>query len=372
VKEVYGDEWIKAVTPKAKVALAKKLLQSAEEATDPTNRYVLLRVAQDIATQTGNADVAMQALDKMASQYQFRDEKAVYETKLTTLEQVSKTVKSPDQHRAVVKYAMSNQCHAAHSDQFSLAARFAELALSAARRSREGELVRQVGARNKEVRELSEAYAETKEARITLEEISTDPNANLVVGKYHCFLKGDWDKGLHMLALGGNTPALKEMKKVTEPLDQVRVGDGWWELAETKNGGVAKNIRIHAIKWYRLALPKLPPGLVRQKVEKRTASVLTPPPTKTSPASPSEAYLRKLLLSRRWVRVGDVNHITQFFSNSSCIGTRKGGGKSGFVRWRLEKDVLSLTGPGVPQIQFRYDAKTQRFNGIGGIEAFFE
>ena len=28
------------------------------------------------------------------------------------------------------------------------------------------------------------------------------PPANLTVGKYYCFQKGDWEKGLPMLALG--------------------------------------------------------------------------------------------------------------------------------------------------------------------------
>ena len=43
-----------------------------------------------------------------------------------------------------------------------------------------------------------------------LEKQPGDPTANLAAGRYYCFVKGDWEMGIPMLALGSET-ALKEL-----------------------------------------------------------------------------------------------------------------------------------------------------------------
>ena len=53
--------------------------------------------------------------------------------------------------------------------------------------------------------------------------------------------------------------------------DQVKLGDGWWSLADTVEGGKKQALRAPAY-WYKRALPGLA-GLVRDKAEKRLASV---------------------------------------------------------------------------------------------------
>ena len=68
----------------------------------------------------------------------------------------------------------------------------------------------------------------------------TDPEANLIVGRYKCFVKGDWDTGLLMLALGTDpalaTLAVKELEGAKSPDEQVKLGDSWWALADKQDG----------------------------------------------------------------------------------------------------------------------------------------
>ena len=45
-------------------------------------------------------------------------------------------------------------------------------------------------------------YEAVKAAQLTLEKTPDNPAANLVLGKYFSFVKGDWAKGVPMLALG--------------------------------------------------------------------------------------------------------------------------------------------------------------------------
>ena len=111
-----------------------------------------------------------------------------------------------------------------------------------------------------------------KEAAAVLDKKPDDAAANLTVGKYYCFQKGDWEKGLPMLALGQDETlkavAAQEIAGVTKPDDQVKVGDAWWDLAEKEQGRVQATLRGRANYWYQQALPELS-GLAKAKLEKR-------------------------------------------------------------------------------------------------------
>jgi len=110
-----------------------------------------------------------------------------------------------------------------------------------------------------------------------LDEKPTDPDANLTVGKFYCLVKGDWQLGVSMLALADNTPygapARKELEGVSSPEEQVALGDAWWELAQQGNDSDNTAFLLHATMWYRRAIPRLAPGLLKAKVEQRLTQV---------------------------------------------------------------------------------------------------
>ena len=60
-------------------------------------------------------------------------------------------------------------------------------------------MVRDATTRIQEVRAGETAYAVAKAAVVVLAKNPTDADANLKLGKYHCFYKGDWAGGLPML-----------------------------------------------------------------------------------------------------------------------------------------------------------------------------
>jgi len=75
-----------------------------------------------------------------------------------------------------------------------------------------------------------------------------------------------------MLALGSD-PALKELaakdvQGTDSAEEQVKLGDGWWELAGKEEGRAKKSMGVRAAFWYKRALPQLS-GLTKGKVEKR-------------------------------------------------------------------------------------------------------
>ncbi len=305
IEEVYGEEHAQAKTSAAKTALANKLLKEAAESTDLTNRYVVLRVARDIATQAGDAETAMRAVEEIGKNFQVD----VFQLKGRALSQAKQSASLTKQRKALAEQALALIDEAVARDDFVAAEYLGQLALDSARRAREGGLTKRIVARNEVVTEIAEAYSEAKDAFQTLEENPTHPEANLAVGTYLCFMKGNWNKGIPMLALAkdGQTTklAVKELEGVTDVAGQVALGDGWWALAETKDGLAKERLRERAAVWYRLAAPKVS-GIVKSKVEMRISEIpkerleqlpaprlspprSSPPPMAAAPFDPQQA-----------------------------------------------------------------------------------
>ena len=103
-----------------------------------------------------------------------------------------------------------------------------------------------------------------------------------MVGGWYCFHQGDWDEGLKFLAKGSDA-AMKSLaaaelaSKPGNAEERVARGDAWWNLAEKAGGKPKSAMRQHAGQWYQEALPDLPPGLEKSKVEKRLAQVAAEP-----------------------------------------------------------------------------------------------
>ena len=271
VKEVYGDEYSKAKTSTEKQELAKKLLGKAKETQDdPAGKFVLLRLARDIAAQTSDGRTAFHAIDEMAETFQVD----ALEMKSAVLTKLASAAKTPAQHIAIVEQALKMVDEFSSEDNFAVADPLGKLALDEARKGGEKELISKVQGRIAEATEVAKAYENAKAARIKLEKTPDDPESNLVVGKYLCFVKGDWDKGLPILALGKDEElkalAKRELDEVASSTEQAKLGDGWWNLAEKENGKAKKQIQARACHWYQSALPGLS-GLMKDKAEKRSA-----------------------------------------------------------------------------------------------------
>ena len=85
------------------------------------------------------------------------------------------------------------------------------------------------------VSEVSRAGNEFKThvvpARAVLEKNPSDADANLVVGKFLCYVRKDWERGLPMLAMGSDATlknlAALERRDPKNTTDMVALGDQW-------------------------------------------------------------------------------------------------------------------------------------------------
>ncbi len=234
---------------------------------------MLLRFAKEAAVLAGDAETALEAVDRIIQTYEVDPVKM----KLECLEAVAEAAKSSSQRAALAEQAFPLIDEAAADDNFEAAAKLADLARQSALRARDFSLAKEVAARMKEVEELEAAYGQYQKAMERLKGNPTDPEANLAAGRYLCVVKRDWDRGVPMLALGSD-PGLKaiatqELKGATSPEAQVALGDSWWDLADTKEGEEKTVLLLRAGYWYRQAEPHVASALVKAKLERQLAEI---------------------------------------------------------------------------------------------------
>lgn len=272
VRDLFKEDYAKAKTPAQQVALSQQLLKKAADTKDdPAGRYVLLAEAQRLAVQGGDSGTIMSAASLVAESFSV-DALAV---KAEAATKAAKVAKTPADRRLLLAVVGPLADEAAASDRYDFAKQLADLGLATARLASDPALVKSAVVRVTAIKDAADAHASVKNALIVLEAKPSDPEANLAVGSFRCFAKGDWITGLPMLALGSD-PALKilaqkELAGPTQPADLVAVADEWWALGEKKPGTNRQRVLAHAADIYRMALPKLT-GLVKDKVEKRLAS----------------------------------------------------------------------------------------------------
>ena len=192
--------------------------------------------------------------------------------KVAVLKKLPAAIHTAKQHEAVAKKAMELADKAVSKENFSLAKQLNELAVQEGRNAKEPQLVAQATKRISEIERSVASFEAARAAAKVLEQKPDDPEANLTVGKYKCFVKADWEHGLPMLALGSDAGlravAAKELEGATSAEAQVAMGDAWWDLAEKEDPSLKEQLQGRAAYWYRKALPELS-GLTKDKVEKR-------------------------------------------------------------------------------------------------------
>jgi hypothetical protein len=267
IKEVYKAEYDAANTPSQKELLAKKMLSLAQQAKALPERYAILRVARDFSMASGGT-TCFQAVDEMAKSFQIDR----LDMKAKVLAQCAGAARTSIQNKAISEAGIALVNQALAEGRGDLARQVISSTSSTARKSRDGALVKQTANLANRIDVFMKAYAEMKSAESALNANPADPGANLIVGKYYCFYKGDWAKGLPMLALSSDpvikSLAEKELRGAAAAKDKIALADGWWALGEKESGLVKERTQVYAAGWYELAFPELS-VLQKAKVQKR-------------------------------------------------------------------------------------------------------
>jgi WD40 repeat protein len=239
-----------------RLELASRLVKSAEEAKDTTERYALLVESSTLAAAAGDLIGAFCAIDRINQEFAVK----AMDLKLAAVAQATEALTTPQAGRTMVANILEAVDQALAEDNFAVAHQLMKHAETFAG-ARANSLLKIVQGRAGELAEVERQFETVKPAAATLGRQPGDPEASLAWGKYLSFWKGDWEKGLPLLAQGKDASlrelAQKELARPKKASASVLLGDQWRKLAANETGVAKTQLLLHAIEWYRQALPEL-------------------------------------------------------------------------------------------------------------------
>lgn len=235
--------------------LAKNLQRQAREAgIDPVRQYVLLREARELATNAGNFDAAFSIIDDTARLFIIDPN----ELKVTVLSNAMDRSLIP-KLELLDNYLKTGQTALEHGN-VQLAYQVTVLAREITRAAHDAGLTQRARDFELRVHAARREYETIVAAANKLRSNPDDPQANLLVGRYVCFVQGHWEEGLPMLARGSD-PNLKDLasKDVDGPETpeaMADLADEYWDLPDTKQTPQRAS-HERAAHWYEQAVARL-------------------------------------------------------------------------------------------------------------------
>ena len=207
---MFKTEIQQAKTSADKVALAKRLLaQALDQTGDTAGQYVLMLGAKDLAATARDAQTAFQVVDQMAGVFEVDR----FAMKTDILKDWAKEARTPEARKWVVEQMLAVGDEAVDAGSLEAAKELGTLATSKSGGLRDKNLTLELKAYRQRFIEAGKEIEELQEARAALAKDPKDPKASLVLGQYLCFSKGDWEKGLPLLAQGSDA----SLKGLAEP-----------------------------------------------------------------------------------------------------------------------------------------------------------
>jgi hypothetical protein len=273
VKSFYKTDLAKLKTADRIVLAARFIEQSRECKDDLKTKYVLLRDARDVAARAGDPDVYLKAADEMAASFKISAADARAADVDVLVGGISGVEPTYDAAQALLEAADA----ALGAGDFDAAQRLLRGAETLGRRTGVASLTTAIGALAKSLAILRKSYDKLADAQKKLETEPADGAANLLVGKFLCFVKNDWEAGLPRLALSSDNglrlAAEKDAKAETgPPADKAEAGDAWGKLAANLHPLEKANLSERAVHWHRGALADAE-GLLKIRAEKRIAEL---------------------------------------------------------------------------------------------------
>jgi hypothetical protein len=259
---------------------------AAKDGSSPNERYMLLMKGAEIAATAGDLNLSLQGIDTLDADYDID----ALEAKQKLLERFIAAGK-PDQVAIAIPTAEQLVDQAVAADRYDIAVVLATTASKAVAKSKiatHKEDEDRLSRRRHDIHLLEPIYAAAKKAQETLDKNSADAEANLTVGRWLCFYKGDWTTGLPMLARGSDEKlkalAEQEINSPTDADQQVQLADVWWDLAQKEAGIARDSLHLHAGNIYQEAMPNLPSALKKATIDKRLAEIAASATPKFAPA----------------------------------------------------------------------------------------
>jgi hypothetical protein len=233
----------------ARRALAERLLTDGGNSKGYVEHYVLLAAARQSAIEAGDLLLCNRAIEALATRYDVDAGRMKLDAAMKCVGRADTAWCTADNARAAI--AIVDALVAA--DDLPTATRLAGTVLA----SVAGDPLLAVVAegRAKDCEAIKTAREQLAPALEKLKVAPNDEGANLAVGKFHCFTRGDWGLGLEMLSRGVD-PHLRQLatRELARPQDAtalLQLADEWWDWARQQQEPARRAaVQRHALTLY--------------------------------------------------------------------------------------------------------------------------
>ncbi|MDG2221803.1 MAG: DUF1559 domain-containing protein [Rubripirellula sp.] len=275
LRQIFAAQLERAKLDQGKRELAREMLaQALIMSEDSMGAYALQTAAMRLAIDSGGVSELVQGIDQRVARFEVDalDENMTWilEFGRGVAQRDVKTINGMDFVRRAVRVI-----HAAiHDDQYMNASTLARYSFRMINEDRDERLPRNFTRLRGLLGQAKRDFDSASQSLAAYRLIPSDGGAAADVGRFLCFIKGDWQRGLPLLTEGGSEAlrelAARDLQGASNPSDQIAIGDAWWELAEQARRAVYRHSALERAKfWYEQAYEVMPESLDRLHVKTR-------------------------------------------------------------------------------------------------------
>lgn len=274
LRRIYAAQIRDAKTDEEKTKLVKTMLKDAGKMdSDLAGAYALQSAAMKMAIDAAAPAQLIQAIDQRVGLF----EVDAYEENVSNLVSFGESLSGRDPETVSGDEFMDRAVQVIRAgivdNDFMRASAVARIAYRLTGQKRDEEIPKLL---NKLRIQLGAAQKEFDKAKDSLALYRIDPSdaaSGATFGRFLCFIKGDWDTGLPLIAAAGNQEVMEVAKMDLEGAktneDKVALGDAWWALSRRARGAYRQAAQDRAVMWYEQAYARLPDSLDRLHVKNR-------------------------------------------------------------------------------------------------------
>lgn len=270
--QLFADKIKDATSDNKKAELAREMLDMAfKMESDPAGAFALQSAAMRMASEVGDANVLIDAIDQRVGMFEVDP----YE------ENVSKIIEFGSTHDpesvdgdTLVQRAVRVIYAGIEDNDFIRASAVARISYRYTNQERRETIPRLLNRLKSLLAGAQREYDDSVNHLKAYREDPSDNEAAAAFGRFLCFIKGDWQNGLPLIAKGGSEIlrelASRDLNGAKSISEKIGLADAWWELSERARSGPYRQGAIdRSVFWYSQVYGSLPESLDRMHVKSR-------------------------------------------------------------------------------------------------------
>lgn len=257
LRRLFQNEARNADQDKKKEEIAKKLLQHAEYLQDdPAKQCAALQISYRFAILAKNPVLLKDAFDKLQERFQVDSFSSdLYTVRFGAEHLVKIPAHELPEFRELAKSILER---ARDEDNYEAMEELIQIGTRYAASQNDQKRIAELEAFNAGLKAARKDYDAIQARFLSLHVPSLDEEGNLMVGKYWCVHRNNWEKGFEFL-LHSNDDRFEylaefERTSTIDPRIQFRIAEGWWDIGISSPPGAERNKFLgRAAQWYKKA-----------------------------------------------------------------------------------------------------------------------